>query len=92
MAGDVITVLFMLPLLFFAGVGFSAFVRGVLDLPDRHWLRHERRIRQAEQEIIDIGLWEQQAIIAEGLRRAANGRPGTRPSPPRQIIDGEWIE
>ena len=89
---DVLVILLILALLFFAGVGVSASIRELLDSPDRHWLRQEQRTRQAEQEIIDIGQWEQQAIITEVLRRTANGRPGVRLSADPTVIDGEWTE
>lgn len=85
---DVLVILVTLALLFFAGVGASAFIRGLLDSPDRCRLYQQRRTRQAEQEIIDIGQWEQQAIIAEMLRRTANRQPGTR----HRLIPGSSTE
>ena len=56
---------------------------------DQQRLRH--RSQEAEQEIGDIGRWEQQALMAELLRRTRERGPDDRLSPPPVVIDGNVL-
>lgn len=81
----------LVAVLLLAVAGLVSIVGQLSDSSSRERRRLDDRTRRAEQEIIDIGQWEQEAILA-ALRRRTEGRPGTRPSAPPTVIDGEWIE
>lgn len=74
-----------------AVVGLLSIIEQFRGSARRERRRLDDRTRRAEQEIIDIGRWQQEAILA-ALRRRTGGRLGTRPSAPPTVIDGEWIE
>lgn len=46
---------------------------------------------EAEQEIRDIGQWEQQALMAELQRRTQQRRQRDRLSPEQMVIDGDVL-
>ena len=89
---DVLYYVFVFLILFFAVLGLTGFILALIDPSESERRRLEERTRRAEREISEIGLWEQQAIMTELLRRETEGRPDNRPSTPPPVIDGEWEE
>lgn len=82
---EIIGVLLVLMALALGAVGVAVVVHElVCPANDRQRLRN--RTRRAEQEIMDVGRWEQQAILDVLLRRTAEWAGN------ETIIDGEIID
>lgn len=88
---DIIGVLLVLLALTLGAVGVAVVIHELVRPTDDRQ-RFRQRTRRAEQEIIDMGQWEQEAILA-ALRRRTGGRSDSGASAGYPVvIDGEVID